>query len=162
MSLYEMFCADPLHQIEHGVWGKHLWPWFKAYYLLRGELDKLDQRLARFPPLDHCAYIDNRSPRSFKAIPPISKLHHFPNGICRLKYLTAREQGIILRVSRHCGLGLPSGFLNCWISTSPRLDLGFVQRSETRTRSSFQPSDISLVSFSFPGFTPTPPRPYLF
>ena len=44
MSLYDMFCSDPLHQIEHGVWGKHIWVWFKGYYLLRGELDKLDER----------------------------------------------------------------------------------------------------------------------
>ena len=44
MSLYEMFCADPLHQNEHGVWGKHLWPWFKAHYLSKGEPDELDER----------------------------------------------------------------------------------------------------------------------
>ena len=42
MSLYEMFCADPLHQIEQGVWGRHFWLWFKANYLSKGELDELD------------------------------------------------------------------------------------------------------------------------
>ena len=41
-----MFCADPLHQIEQ-VWGKHFWLWFKTHYLLKGELDELDARLAR-------------------------------------------------------------------------------------------------------------------
>ena len=49
MSLYEMFCADPLHQIENGVWGKHLWLWFKAHYLQKGELDELDERSVHFP-----------------------------------------------------------------------------------------------------------------
>jgi hypothetical protein len=40
---------------------------------------------------------------SFIAIPPISKLHHFSNGICKLKYTIAWKQGIILRVSYyHC------------------------------------------------------------
>ncbi|KAF9789541.1 hypothetical protein BJ322DRAFT_1105394 [Thelephora terrestris] len=46
MPLYEMFCADPLHQIEQGVWGKHFWLWFKTYYLMKGELDELDDRSA--------------------------------------------------------------------------------------------------------------------
>ncbi|KAF9784788.1 hypothetical protein BJ322DRAFT_1109498 [Thelephora terrestris] len=77
MSLYEMFCSDPLHQIEQGVWGKHFWQWFKTHYIMKGELDELDA--------------------NFMAIPPISRLHHFSNGVCRLKYITAREQGIILR-----------------------------------------------------------------
>ena len=46
---------------------------------------------------------DEQLPSSFIATPVISRLHHFSNGICRLKYITAREQGIILRVSRHRG-----------------------------------------------------------
>ena len=49
MPLYEMFCADPLHQIEQGVWGKHLWLWVKTHYLLKGELDELDERLVFLP-----------------------------------------------------------------------------------------------------------------
>ena len=44
MSLYEMFSADPMHQIEHGLWGKHIWPWTKTSYLLKDELDELDAR----------------------------------------------------------------------------------------------------------------------
>jgi len=44
MSLYKMFCADPLHQIKHGVWGKHIWLWYKAHYLSKSELDTLDKR----------------------------------------------------------------------------------------------------------------------
>jgi len=112
-------------------------------------------------PPDVCACSNSQLLHSFKAIPPIPKLHRFSNGVCRLKYISAREHGIILRASCHRGWGLPSGFLNCGISTSPRLDLGFAQRLETRTHSLFQPSDISPAS-SFPGFTPTPPQPYLF
>jgi hypothetical protein len=48
MSLYEMFCANPLHQTELGVWGRHFWLWFKANYLLKGELDELDAWFAIF------------------------------------------------------------------------------------------------------------------
>jgi len=57
MSLYEMFAADPLHQIEHGVWGRHIWLWYKAHYLSKGELDTLDKR-SPFPPDIHIHVTD--------------------------------------------------------------------------------------------------------
>lgn len=34
-SIYNAVVADPLHQIEQGIWGKHLWPWIR---------DQLSQR----------------------------------------------------------------------------------------------------------------------
>lgn len=46
--MYKMFCANPLYQIEQGVWGKHFWLWFKAHYLSRSELDTLNERLYLF------------------------------------------------------------------------------------------------------------------
>ena len=94
-----MFSADPMHQIEHGVWGKHLWPWAKTSYLLKGELDELDAKYVG--PSDQLLRADGHLTSRFMAIPVISKLHHFSNGICKLKYITAQEQGIILRV-RYC------------------------------------------------------------
>jgi hypothetical protein len=42
MCVYQSFCADPLHQIEQGIWGKHLWCWLKKTYLSASELGKLD------------------------------------------------------------------------------------------------------------------------
>lgn len=50
-SIYEAISADPLHQIELGVFGKHIWLWViskgdVAGYLLKGELDMLDDRFA--------------------------------------------------------------------------------------------------------------------
>jgi hypothetical protein len=27
MSIYQAVIADPLHQIELGIWGDHLWKW---------------------------------------------------------------------------------------------------------------------------------------
>ena len=42
MCVYQSFCADPLHQIEQGIWGKHLWCWIKNTYLSSSELGKLD------------------------------------------------------------------------------------------------------------------------
>ena len=48
MSLYKMFCTDPLHQIKQGIWGKHFWLWFwlwfKSNFLTKSELDELDTR----------------------------------------------------------------------------------------------------------------------
>ena len=96
------------------------------------------------------------------AIPPIPKLHHFPNGVGRLKYITGREQGIVLRVSYCHDWGPPLGFLNWRFSIFPHLRLEFAQRRETKTRLSFQPSGISPASYSFLGSTPTPPQPYPF
>jgi len=35
---------------------------------------------------------------SFKHVPPTPGVHHFQNGVTKLKYLTARELNTILRV----------------------------------------------------------------
>ena len=48
-SIYAAISADLLHQIELGVHGKHIWPWLISKggvpgYLLKGELDVLDDR----------------------------------------------------------------------------------------------------------------------
>ena len=114
------------------------------------------------PLCDDCMHTNEWLPNSFVAIPPISKLYHFSNGVCRLKYITAQEQGIILCVSRRHGWGPPSGLLNWRISISPCSHLEFVQKHETKTYSSFQQFNIWLASSYFPGSTPTPPQPYLF
>lgn len=44
IELYQMFPAEPLHQIEQGVGGKHIWPWIKTKYLTAHELAVLDQK----------------------------------------------------------------------------------------------------------------------
>ncbi|KEP46313.1 hypothetical protein V565_206070 [Rhizoctonia solani 123E] len=75
-SIYEAFVADPLHQIEQGVWGAHLWPWIRDQ-LDSNKKDVLDER--------------------FKAIPIYPDLKHFPNGVTALKYLTGKEHGVILK-----------------------------------------------------------------
>ena len=35
---------------------------------------------------------------SFKQLPLMPGVHHFPNGVAKIKYLTAQELGTILRV----------------------------------------------------------------
>lgn len=156
MSLYKMFCADPLHQIDHGVWGKHIWLWYKAYYLSKSELDTLDKRSPfpiRYPRASHRLSIT-----SFKDIPRISKLHHFSNGVCRLKYITAREQSIILRVNCYGSQRLLSAPLNDVTSIYLYSSTAFIKR-KIKTRTLFLPSDISHVSSSFPDFMPIRPQP---
>ncbi|KAG9094666.1 hypothetical protein FS749_012061 [Ceratobasidium sp. UAMH 11750] len=76
-SIYDAIIADPLHQIEQGVWGKHLWPWIKNQ-LPDSSKQILDDRM--------------------KAIPRYPDLKHFPNGITDLEYITGKEHGVILRV----------------------------------------------------------------
>ncbi|QRV91941.1 hypothetical protein RhiJN_19959 [Ceratobasidium sp. AG-Ba] len=76
-SIYDAVVADPLHQIEQGIWGKHLWPW------IRDQLPKNSQ-----------AILDER----IKSIPRYPDLKRFPNGITKLEYLTGKEHGIILRI----------------------------------------------------------------
>ena len=43
-----MFPAEPLHQIEQGIHGKHTWVWIKATYLTSNELAVLDQKQALY------------------------------------------------------------------------------------------------------------------
>lgn len=43
MCIYQSFSADPLHQIEQGIWGRHFWQWLKGVYLSASELRKLDE-----------------------------------------------------------------------------------------------------------------------
>ncbi|KAG8734944.1 hypothetical protein FRC10_011167 [Ceratobasidium sp. 414] len=76
-SIYDAIIADPLHQIEQGVWGKHLWMW------IRNDLPKASKQI-----------LDDR----IKAIARYPDLKHFPNGITDLEYLTGKEHGVILRL----------------------------------------------------------------
>ncbi|KDN35213.1 hypothetical protein RSAG8_11788, partial [Rhizoctonia solani AG-8 WAC10335] len=76
-SLPSAIIADPLHQIEQGIWGKHLWPWIRDQ-LPTASKDTLDARM--------------------KSIPRYPDLKHFPNGITALKYTTGKEHGVILRM----------------------------------------------------------------
>ncbi|KAB5587904.1 hypothetical protein CTheo_8654 [Ceratobasidium theobromae] len=75
-SVYNTIIADPLHQIEQGIWGKHLWPWIRDQ-LPRASKEILDAR--------------------FKSIPRYPDLKHFPNGVTGLKYITGKEHAVILR-----------------------------------------------------------------
>ena len=98
-----------------------------THYLLRRELDELDERFSFcLPGICKCTY--RLLMIRFIAIPSISKLHHFLNGVCKLKYITAREQGIILRVIHHGAQGFPSAFLTCATSTSLRSPMASVKR----------------------------------
>ncbi|KAG9074450.1 hypothetical protein FRC06_010682, partial [Ceratobasidium sp. 370] len=75
-SIYNAVIADPLHQIEQGIWGKHLWAWIKK------ELPDSSKQI-----------LDDR----MRAIPRYPDLKHFPNGITDLDYITGKEHGVILR-----------------------------------------------------------------
>ncbi|KAL1725193.1 hypothetical protein EV714DRAFT_256070 [Schizophyllum commune] len=75
ISVFDMFIADPLHQIEQGEWGRHWWPWL-LNVLPDRSLDLLDE--------------------SFKACSRYPNVHHFRNGITELKYITGDEQGQVL------------------------------------------------------------------
>ena len=44
IDVYQTFPAEPLHQIEQGIYGKHMWPWIKASYLTAHELAILDEK----------------------------------------------------------------------------------------------------------------------
>lgn len=42
-SVYKALTSDPLHEIEQGEFGKHIWPWItSADMLFRHMLDELD------------------------------------------------------------------------------------------------------------------------
>jgi len=97
-SIYEAISADPLHQIELGVFGKHFFLWIISKgdpgYLSKGELDILDDKYDIFVRSQNCHLTDD----SFKQLPPMPGVHHFSNGVAKIKYLTARELNAILRV----------------------------------------------------------------
>ncbi|KAJ3552152.1 hypothetical protein NM688_g4302 [Phlebia brevispora] len=76
-DLYRAFAADPLHEIEQGVYGKHIWPWILEHILDKDMQDHVDAH--------------------FIALPPFPRIHHFPNGVTSLQYITAREHSTILR-----------------------------------------------------------------
>ncbi|CAE6460610.1 unnamed protein product, partial [Rhizoctonia solani] len=76
-SIYGAIIADPLHQIEQGIWGKHLWPWIRDQ-LPTSSKETLDARV--------------------RSIPQYPDLKHFPNGITSLKYITGKEHAVILRL----------------------------------------------------------------
>ena len=153
-----MFSADPMHQIEHSLWGKHVWPWAKTSYLLKGELDELDAR-----SVNHSAqllYTDVHLASRFMAVPTISKLHHFSNRVCKLKYITAQEQGVVLHVCYCCRYDLLLTFPNDRTSTLPHLDMESAHCPRTRMNSLSQLFDIWLVFCFFPGSMPTLPQLY--
>jgi len=96
-SIYEAISADPLHQIELGVFGKHFWLWIISKgdpgYLGNEGLDILDDKYVVFIIMSH-----HLTKGSFKQLPPMPGVHHFSNGVVKIKYLTARELNTILRV----------------------------------------------------------------
>jgi len=103
-SIYEAISADPLHQIELGVFSKHFFLWIISKgdnpgYLSKKELDVLDDKYDRFLRSRDCHLTDD----SFKQLPPMPGVHHFSNGVTKIKYLTARELNAILRVSNLFG-----------------------------------------------------------
>ena len=97
-SIYEAISADLLHQIELGVFGKHFWPWIISKgdnpgYLGQKELDMLDDKYNIYWSRNCCLTED-----SFRQLPPMPGVHHFSNGVAKIKYFTARELSTILRV----------------------------------------------------------------
>ncbi|KAG8710978.1 hypothetical protein FRC11_003923 [Ceratobasidium sp. 423] len=76
-SVYLAVSADPLHQIEQGIFGKHLWPWLR-------ELLSNDKK----------SILDGR----FRKIPRYPDLKHFPNGVTKLQNVTGKEHAVILRL----------------------------------------------------------------
>ncbi|KAG8767221.1 hypothetical protein FRC12_006384 [Ceratobasidium sp. 428] len=77
-SLYDAIATvDPLHQIEQGIFGHHMWPKLKA--ILGPE---------------NCGILDQR----FKDIPVYPGLKHFPNGVTPLHHLQGYEHATILRL----------------------------------------------------------------
>lgn len=97
--IYQAISADLLHQIELGVFGKHLWLWIISKgdnpgYLSKEELDMLDDKYDVFI-MSHNLHLTDCS---FKQLPPMPGMHHFSNGVTKVKYLTARELNTILRV----------------------------------------------------------------
>ncbi|KAI0061984.1 hypothetical protein BV25DRAFT_1916289 [Artomyces pyxidatus] len=84
-SIYDAFVADPLHQIEQGTFGKHLWPWIVGMLSAdaQAELDENFKSLSRYPDV-----------------------HHFPNGVTQLSNLSGNEHNIIARYLLPCVSGL--------------------------------------------------------
>ncbi|KAH9934362.1 uncharacterized protein B0H18DRAFT_1207855, partial [Fomitopsis serialis] len=77
LCIFSAFSVDPLHQIEQGAYGQHIWPWLLDTVLNAYAQQDLDQ--------------------NFKSIPPFPNIPHFHGGITSLKYITAREHNAILR-----------------------------------------------------------------
>ncbi|KAG9095467.1 hypothetical protein FRC06_009776 [Ceratobasidium sp. 370] len=77
-SIYQAVAADPLHQIELGVFGHHMWPWVLDHQLSNQGRAELDER--------------------FMAIPRYPDLKHFPNGVTDLENVQGKEYAIILRM----------------------------------------------------------------
>ncbi|KEP45810.1 hypothetical protein V565_239550 [Rhizoctonia solani 123E] len=77
-SVYDAVAiVDPLHQLELGVFGRHMWP-------------KLISLLNR----KQCATLDQR----FVNIPRYPDLDHFNNGVTSLQHIEGNEYGTILRM----------------------------------------------------------------
>ncbi|KAG8749793.1 hypothetical protein FRC12_013224 [Ceratobasidium sp. 428] len=77
-SIYQAIGADPLHQIELGVFGSHMWPWLLDQRLNEQQKAKLNER--------------------YMAIPRYQDLEHFPNGVTDLENVQGKEYAVILRM----------------------------------------------------------------
>ncbi|KAG9085728.1 hypothetical protein FRC07_013313, partial [Ceratobasidium sp. 392] len=76
--LFQVFVANPLHQIELGIFGSHMQPWILNNVLKDLQQGELDER--------------------FKSVPSYPDLKHFPNGVTNIKNLQGKEYAIILRM----------------------------------------------------------------
>ncbi|KAG9090888.1 hypothetical protein FS749_000205 [Ceratobasidium sp. UAMH 11750] len=77
-SVYDAVAAvDPLHQIELGIFGSHLWP-----------------KLTAVIGPKNCGILDQR----FKDVPLYPGLKHFPNGVTSLQHVRGFEYATILHL----------------------------------------------------------------
>ncbi|KAI0315267.1 hypothetical protein OF83DRAFT_1173981 [Amylostereum chailletii] len=82
-SIYDTFICDPLHQIEQGSFGKHIFPWIEG--LLNNKAK--------------AAFNTN-----FKMIPRYPGMHHFPNSVLSLQNISGMEHNIICYGAVHLWL----------------------------------------------------------
>jgi hypothetical protein len=97
-SVYSAVTADPLHQIEQGIFGKHIWPNLRDGFSKK-QATVLDTRLV-YPILAY-SILYLRTMIRFKNLPRYPDLKHFPNGVTTLKNVTGMEHGVILHVCEY-------------------------------------------------------------
>jgi hypothetical protein len=95
MCIFSAFVLDPLHAIEQGEHGKHLWVWLLEA-LPETSLSEIDSWCENSIMTHHRCLLIHSS--SFKNCPRFPGIHHFKNGVTGLKYITGAEHGQILRV----------------------------------------------------------------
>ena|SRR5882762_4710917 len=101
ISIFQAFILDPLHAIEQGEHGKHLWPWL-CEALPESSLSEIDSWYIWL--YFHGDYYWTQLYASFKQCSQFPHAHHFRNGVTGLKYITSTEHGQILRVSSQPGV----------------------------------------------------------